>query len=65
MADLIDIQILEDGKLSIKTEGISDRNHADADDLLNLLEEAMGGERTTTKLKHKHIHHKVHTHVHA
>jgi len=54
MADNISIEILEDGKLSIKTSEVSDKNHINADDLLDMLEDLLGGERQTEKREHEY-----------
>ena len=45
MADKIEIEILEDGKIKITTEGISKANHCNADELLGEIEKLAGGER--------------------
>lgn len=57
MNDKIEYQILEDGTVRWKTEKISDANHNSADELLDELAEALGGERVTEKRKHTHGHH--------
>jgi len=56
MADVMDIEILEDGTISVKTDKISQANHFSADEFLNELEEMLGGERKTEKRKAKHHH---------
>lgn len=62
---IMDIEILEDGVVSIKTDKISDVHHVSADELLEELESLMGGNRETTKQEatrtvgrrlHKHHH---------
>jgi len=53
MADTIQLEILEDGKLSIQTSAISDKNHINADQLLDYIEELLGGERQTEKREHE------------
>ena len=65
MPDIIEVEILDDGIISIKTEGISGTNHVSADGLLNEIEEAAGGVRTSTKRKDKKRHMHVHKKVHA
>ena len=45
--DIIDIEILEDGVISAKTDDISGTNHMSADELLNELEKCLGGKRET------------------
>jgi len=47
MATKIEIEVLEDGKISVKTGRIADSVHVDADELLSELEENLGGERVT------------------
>jgi hypothetical protein len=63
--DIMDIEILEDGKISIKTSEISAKNHINADQLLEEIEAAMGGERVTEKNKEVKAHHHHHHHVKA
>jgi len=65
MTDIIDIEILEDGMLSVKTEGISGTNHKSADELLEGLFELAGGEVIREKNPAKKQDVKVHEHVHA
>ena len=69
MKDIIDIEILEDGMISVKTSEISAKNHVNADQLLDLIEEALGGERVAAenkevKQKHHHHHHVKAGHSH-
>jgi len=54
--DIMDIEILDDGVVKVKTQGISDENHMSADELLDLLEEELGGQRQVTQLKKKRNH---------
>lgn len=57
MVDTINIEILEDGTISVNTEGISEQQHMSADQFLNDLTELSGGKRTTTqKAGHDHVH---------
>lgn len=42
--NVFDIEILEDGKVSLKAGEFSDIVHIDADNLLKELEETLGGE---------------------
>lgn len=44
MATNIDVEILEDGKLKVTTSAIADSLHLDADNLLDDLNEIIGGE---------------------
>ena len=66
MSDIINIEILEDGTLKIKTEGISDANHISADSLLTQMETLLGGPATKIKNpekhKHQHVAHNAHAH---
>lgn len=50
--DTINIEILEDGTISIKTTDISQVNHISADDLLDMLTEEVGGLKQKTKNEH-------------
>jgi len=65
MADAIKFEILEDGQIKFETSSISGANHASADDLLTMIEEAMGGERKVTPTKEKHVHKHLEKHIHA
>ena len=47
------VEILEDGKISVKTGEFSDDVHVDADELLALIEEGMGGEVTRVESPEK------------
>ncbi len=61
MADKITFEILEDGKVSISTDKISDKHHANADDLLKELQEMLGGQVKIEKKKgqvHQHTYKK-------
>jgi len=52
MADIMDIEIMEDGVIKVRTKDVSEANHINADELLAELEMAMGGERTTEQIEH-------------
>lgn len=56
MSDRIEITVLEDGQIKIKTEGISQTNHCSADELLGMIEKLAGGKRSREKLKKGHQH---------
>jgi len=64
--DIINLEILEDGMISIKTEGISETNHKSADELLEDLLELIGGEVTREHnprgKKMQKIYKQAHTH---
>jgi len=66
--DTMNIEILEDGTISVSTDKISDTNHVSADEFLKEVEKLAGGTRTTAKRKnhyHTHVHHgKVVAHAH-
>ena len=47
--DSIQVEILFDGSLKITTEGIGTANHRNADDLLRLVDQLMGGVTTSKK----------------
>ncbi len=50
--DIINVEILEDGTISVKTTDVSDTNHIAADQLLDELESSMGGKRKQEKIDH-------------
>ena len=50
--DKLEIKILEDGKLRITSEQISEAKHLDADQLLDELEEMIGGSRERKQNPH-------------
>ena len=50
--DTIDIEVLEDGTISIKTSEISEANHISADALLDEIEELAGGKATKKRREH-------------
>jgi len=55
--DEIQIEVLEDGTISCKTDQISQTNHYSADQFLAEIEEMAGGKRTITKRKETaHVH---------
>ena len=54
--DKIEIEILEDGIISVKTEGMSQKNHMSADELLFEIVLGMGGVREEEKLEHPFWH---------
>jgi hypothetical protein len=67
MTDVMTLQILEDGEIEIVTSKISDSNHASADELLDTLEEMLGGRRKTvhkTPEREQEHHHHNHNHGH-
>lgn len=49
--DIMNLQILEDGTITVKTTDISDGNHMSADTLLEQLDALMGGNRTIVENK--------------
>ena len=57
--DDLQIEILEDGTLKVTTEGVSIPNHRNADKLLELVGQLMGGDvyvKSTGKTAHQHVH---------
>ncbi|MCK4776853.1 MAG: hypothetical protein KAS39_00650 [Actinomycetia bacterium] len=50
--NIIDIEIMEDGVIKVKTKDISEAQHMNADQLLDEITEAMGGTRKTKALEH-------------
>ena len=61
--DRIEIEILEDGVLSISTGAISEANHVEAQELVDSTLEAAGGRRNTVHKPHFHQHGHAHTHT--
>ena len=51
--DTIDIEILEDGTISIKTSEISEANHVSADILLDEIETLAGGKSAKKRREHE------------
>jgi hypothetical protein len=64
--DVIKWEILEDGTLSIETDGISGVNHYSADEFIADVSESLGGKVTVEKKKDAkaHVHHGTKAHVH-
>lgn len=60
--DKIRYEVLEDGTITIDTEGISGKNHLSADQMLEALAEMIGGK---VEVKHKHGHLAAHSHSHG
>lgn len=52
MPDIIEIEILEDGVISVKTGDVSETNHMSADNLLDELHSSLGGERESVTREH-------------
>lgn len=50
--DQIDIEIMPDGVIKIKTKELSEANHINADQLLDEITELAGGQRQTEQLEH-------------
>jgi len=48
----MEFEILEDGQIVIKTSEIAEKDHASADEILDLIEQSLGGERKTEKREH-------------
>ena len=62
--DIPNIEILDDGVISVKTDKVSDANHISADELLLEMEDMMGGVRKTTKRERKDVR-LAHSHKHV
>lgn len=62
----IKLKILEDGTVTWETGLIPAEHHDDSDDLLEELEEALGGQviRKSTAARPRHVHHTDHEHTH-
>lgn len=56
MADKMKMEILDDGTITVTTDGVSGKNHKSADEFLEMLEEMTGGEHNTKKRAHDHKH---------
>lgn len=63
--DNIEIEILEDGRIKVKTGSLAGVNHTTADRLLRDMIALAGGDVVTEKSEHEHHHHHHHgTHSH-
>lgn len=56
MNDIINIEILEDGRIKITTDKIGQANHTCADNLLEEIARLMGGEVIRAKRSMAHTH---------
>lgn len=65
MPDTMNLEILEDGTISISTDKISGTNHVSADEFIEEVAKAAGGEHTVQKKKNRFAHQHAHGHVHA
>ena len=65
MPDTFKVAILEDGQIVFTTDGISQRNHASADEFLNEVEVLLGGQRVVEKRKQRYAHAHEHGVVHS
>lgn len=67
--DIMNLQILEDGTITVKTSDISDGNHMSADALMVELDRLMGGhvdiKENTEELRKAHVHQHKHGVAHA
>ena len=54
MADTMEIEILDDGTISVQTSEISGKNHVSADEFLKMVEDLAGGEVKTSPRKKSH-----------
>lgn len=62
--DRIEIERLADGKVSVKTSAISKKNHVNADQLMEMLDDYIGKVESKEELKHSHQHLHNHQHLH-
>ena len=62
MKNTFKIEVLEDGTISVDTEGFDAAVHKSADDFVKMLGELLGGPVT---VKEKRSHAKSHTHTHS
>jgi len=51
--DVMKVEILDDGTVSIQSKEISEKNHMSADELLDSIEDMVGGQRQTTPVEHE------------
>ena len=51
--DVMKVEILDDGQVKVQTSDISAKNHMSADELLDAIEDYVGGERQTEKAEHE------------
>ena len=63
--DSINIEILEDGTITMKTSDISDGNHMSADTLMTEFDKLMGGKVDIKKNPDAKAHVHLHGHHHA
>ena len=63
--DIINIEVLDDGTLKVTTDQISGANHRNADELLKLVDQLMGGETQKARRKETHSHTTHHQHQRA
>ena len=52
MSTIIEVEVLEDGTVSVKTGDVEETKHIAADDLLKALEDELGGERKMERRTH-------------
>ena len=69
MSDIMNIEILKDGTITVKTGEVSDGNHINADNLMVMLDKLMGGhvdiKENPDELAKAHAHAHKHGHAHA
>lgn len=56
MPDKMNIEILEDGTISVKTDKVSGTNHKSADEFMSDIEKLAGGTRETQKKRQTNVH---------
>ena len=60
--DVMNIEILPDGRIKTTTDPISGANHSNAEEFLKFIARMAGGETTIVRRKEAHTH--SHTHIH-
>ena len=51
--DIINIEIMDDGEIKVKTSDISEANHMSADELLELIDDMVGVTKSVEKVEHE------------
>ena len=60
--DRINFEVLEDGAVRFSTDKISKKNHANADEFMEMMKDFIGEVKEVKKVKHSHEH--AHQHIH-
>lgn len=63
--DILDVEILPDGRIKVTTDDISQPNHMNAENFMKFIAQATGSPaRTTSRNKHINAHSHTHEHEH-